>query len=106
MDTPNPTNTPLYQIIPSEVCFSCDVCCRFLEADSPLAPIFTEIETEKAIAHGADPVLFRPQADGKSAQIQLNRITTSTSVRFLIQRRATVPSIRSVRLTVNSIPSL
>lgn len=71
MDTPNPANTPLYQIIPSEVCFSCDVCCRFLEADSPLAPIFTEIEIEKAIAHGADPALFRPQGDGKSAQIQL-----------------------------------
>ena len=71
MDTPNPTNTPLYQIIPSEVCFSCDVCCRFLEADSPLAPIFTATETEKVIAHGADPALFRPQTDGKSAQIQL-----------------------------------
>ena len=71
MDTPNPANTTLYQIIPSEVCFSCDVCCRFLEADSPLAPIFTETETEKAIVHGADPALFRPQADGKSAQIQL-----------------------------------
>lgn len=71
METSNPTNAPLYQIIPSEVCFSCDVCCRFLEADSPLAPIFTEIETEKAIADGADPVMFRPQVDGKSAQIQL-----------------------------------
>ena len=71
MDTPNPANATLYQIIPSDVCFSCDVCCRFLEADSPLAPIFTELETEKAIAHGADPVLFRPQVDGKSAQIQL-----------------------------------
>lgn len=64
-------NTTLHQIIPSEVCFSCDVCCRFLAADSPLAPIFTETETEKAIAHGADPTLFQPQADGNSAQIQL-----------------------------------
>lgn len=71
MDTPNPVNTPLYQIIPSDVCFSCDVCCRFLEADSPLAPIFTEVETAKAVARGADPALFRPQTDGKSAQIQL-----------------------------------
>lgn len=71
MDTPNPVNTTLYQIIPSDVCFSCDVCCRFLEADSPLAPIFTEVETAKVIAHGADPALFRPQTDGKSAQIQL-----------------------------------
>ncbi len=71
METPNPSNTTLHQIIPAEVCFSCDVCCRFLEADSPLAPIFTESETEKVIAAGADPSLFRPQADGKSSQVQL-----------------------------------
>ncbi|RKU39103.1 hypothetical protein C6496_03305 [Candidatus Poribacteria bacterium] len=71
METPNPSNATLHQIIPSEVCFSCDVCCRFLEADSPLAPIFTEAEREKVIVAGAEPSLFRPQADGKSAQIQL-----------------------------------
>ncbi len=73
METPTPTDPKLYQIIPSEVCFSCDVCCRFLEADSPLAPIFTETERQKIIAHGADPTLFHPQADGASAQIQLKR---------------------------------
>ena len=73
METPNPARPTLYQIIPSEVCFSCDVCCRFLEADSPLAPIFTEPERKRAIEQGADPILFRPQADGNSAQIQLKR---------------------------------
>ena len=71
METRNPTPTTLYQIIPSEVCFSCDVCCRFLEVDSPLAPIFTEAERQKAVAYGADPSRFRPQTDGRSAQIQL-----------------------------------
>ena len=71
METSNLTSSTLYQIIPSEVCFSCDVCCRFLEADSPLAPIFTEVERQKAVKRGADPKLFRPQADGTSAQIQL-----------------------------------
>ena len=67
-------NTPdkhLYQIIPSEVCFSCDVCCRFLEVDSPLAPIFTEREKARVVANGADPALFRSQVDGKSTQVQL-----------------------------------
>ena len=64
-------NPKLYQIIPSEVCFSCDVCCRFLEADSPLAPIFTENEKQQAISQGTDPTLFQPQADGKSTQIRL-----------------------------------
>ena len=71
MATPTATPPKLYQIIPSEVCFSCDVCCRFLEVDSPLAPIFTETEKARVVADGADPALFRPQADGKSAQIQL-----------------------------------
>lgn len=71
METPNPARPTLYQIIPSEVCFSCDVCCRFLAADSPLAPIFTEIERNKAVTQGADPKLFRSQADSASAQIQL-----------------------------------
>ena len=73
METPNPARPTLYQIIPSEVCFSCDVCCRFLEADSPLAPIFTENEKENAVAHGINPTLFRLQVDGSSAQIQLKR---------------------------------
>lgn len=71
METPNHPRPTLYQIIPSEVCFSCDVCCRFLEADSPLAPIFTETERQKIIAHGADPKLFRSQTDSTSTQIQL-----------------------------------
>ena len=71
METPTSTTLKLYQIIPSEVCFSCDVCCRFLEIDSLLAPIFTEREKDRVVADGADPTLFRLQVDGKSAQIQL-----------------------------------
>ena len=71
METSTAANPKLYQIIPSEVCFSCDVCCRFLEADSPLAPIFTANEKMQVIADGAEPTLFRPQADRGSVQIQL-----------------------------------
>lgn len=67
-NTPDPK---LQQIIPSEVCFSCDVCCRFLAVDSPLAPIFTEPEKVRVVAAGADSTLFRRQADGQSTQIQL-----------------------------------
>ena len=59
------------QIVPSNVCFSCDVCCRFLEQDSFLAPIFTQNEMDKAIASGVNENLFRPTSDGKSAQIRL-----------------------------------
>ncbi len=64
-------NQRLYQIIPNDVCLSCDVCCRFLESDSQLAPIFTEKEKQKVISDGADPTLFQPQTDGKSSQIKL-----------------------------------
>ena len=42
----------LEQIVPSKVCFSCDVCCRFLDQDSFLAPIFSQVEMEKAVANG------------------------------------------------------
>lgn len=61
----------LEQIVPSEVCLSCDVCCRFLEQDSFLAPIFTQVEMEEVIENGVAANLFRPTADGKSAQIKL-----------------------------------
>ncbi|MDE0481861.1 MAG: YkgJ family cysteine cluster protein [Candidatus Poribacteria bacterium] len=65
------STSKLYQIIPSEVCFSCDVCCRFLESDSPLAPIFTETEKQHVISQGVDPTFFQPEADRKSSQIKL-----------------------------------
>ena len=65
------SNETLYQIIPNTVCLSCEVCCRFLESDSPLAPIFTKRETQKAITHGTVPSLFILQQDGNSSQITL-----------------------------------
>jgi Fe-S-cluster containining protein len=36
--------SPLKQIVPSSLCFTCDVCCRFPEETSFLAPFFTEEE--------------------------------------------------------------
>ena len=65
------SNTQLYQIIPNDVCLSCDVCCRFLEPDSPLAPIFTEEERKQVISQGTDPAIFRPQIDENSTQVKL-----------------------------------
>ena len=71
MQKHNDQNLQLYQIIPSEVCFSCDVCCRFLDKNSPLAPIFTDIEKKRVISQGANPTLFQLQKDGSSSQINL-----------------------------------
>ncbi len=65
------SNAKLYQIIPSEICLSCDVCCRFLESDSPLAPIFTKDEKQSLLSQGKDATLFRDREDGISSQILL-----------------------------------
>ena len=65
------SNSKLYQIIPSEVCFFCDVCCRFLESGSPLAPIFTKDEKQHLLLQGTDSSLFRSREDGISSQIVL-----------------------------------
>ena len=61
----------LEQIVPSKVCFSCDVCCRFLDQDSFLAPIFTQVEMENAIRSGVEANLFHATAEGRSARIKL-----------------------------------
>lgn len=50
--------TPLPQLVPSRVCLSCDVCCRFPEPDSPLRPYFTGEEIRRAIALGVAPAQF------------------------------------------------
>ena len=61
----------LKQIIPSQTCFSCDVCCRFLDQQSHLAPIFTKEEFDKAIQAGLSADLFQNSRDGSSRQIRL-----------------------------------
>ncbi|MGD9852085.1 MAG: YkgJ family cysteine cluster protein [Nitrospirales bacterium] len=46
------------QVVPSEVCHRCEVCCRFPEADSFLRPYFTDLEIREAISQGIDPIHF------------------------------------------------
>ena len=53
----------LLQFVPSRVCLSCEVCCRFPEPDSFLRPYFTADEIRQAIARGIDPAHF-PDPDG------------------------------------------
>ena len=61
----------LQQIVPSKTCLSCDVCCRFPNRDSFLAPIFTDSEVRRAVGNAADRGLFLPTADGHSARVNL-----------------------------------
>lgn len=48
----------LRQVVPSRVCLSCDVCCRFPEQDSVLRPYFTADEIRQAIKRGIDSSHF------------------------------------------------
>lgn len=58
------------QVVPSAVCFRCDVCCRFPEQDSTLRPYFTEEEIRQAVTHGISPSSF---PDHRGSQIQVVR---------------------------------
>lgn len=51
------------QGVPSRVCLTCEVCCRFPEIDSFLRPYFTETEIRAAIEHGVPETMF-PHREG------------------------------------------
>jgi Fe-S-cluster containining protein len=55
----------LPQIVPSDMCLRCDVCCRFPERESFLRPYFTAQERERAIASGLAPDLLPDPAGGR-----------------------------------------
>jgi uncharacterized protein len=63
--------TPLSQHVPSPVCLSCDVCCRFPESDSFLRPYFTAHEIAEAISLGIDPDAF-PDREGGQIRVAPN----------------------------------
>lgn len=58
------------QVVPSAVCFRCEVCCRFPEQDSILRPYFTEDEIRQAVARGIPPSSF---LDHRGSQIEVVR---------------------------------
>jgi hypothetical protein len=61
----------LPQVVPSSVCFQCEVCCRFPEADSFLRPYFTEQEIQEAVAHGL-PLGSFPDRSGSQIDLVKN----------------------------------
>src|SRR5256885_9199863 len=68
------------QIVPSRVCFTCDVCCRFPERDSPLRPYFTREEIQAAIARGISP------EDRKSTRLNSSHLVISYAV-FCLKKK-------------------
>jgi Fe-S-cluster containining protein len=59
---------PLKQIVPSSLCLTCDVCCRFPEETSFLAPFFTEEEIERL--GPAEARFFQFPATGSKIKLQ------------------------------------
>src|SRR5438094_8347354 len=59
---------PLPQLVPSRVCLSCGVCCRFPEADCFLRPYFTAEEIGRAVAAGVEAAHF---SDRNGCQVSL-----------------------------------
>ena len=55
---------PVPQLVPSRVCLSCEVCCRFPEADSFLRPYFTADEIGRAVAAGVAAAHFSDRNGG------------------------------------------
>ena len=62
---------PILQLVPSRVCLSCDICCRFPEPDSFLRPYFTAEEIRRAVARGIDPAHF-PDPNGCQVSVVPN----------------------------------
>jgi Fe-S-cluster containining protein len=58
----------LPQIVPSGVCLSCSVCCRFPEPESVLRPFFTREEIHRAVEAGLSRAYF---TDENGSQITL-----------------------------------
>jgi len=75
--SPGATRLPLVQIatlpqvVPSPVCLSCEVCCRFPDEESFLRPYFTADEIRRAIAAGLDPRHF-PDPEGGQVRVVPN----------------------------------
>ena len=71
METPKSRDRSVIveQIVPSKVCFACDVCCHFPEQDSVLRPYFTKEEILAAVASGMSPDAFPDQAGSKVAVV-------------------------------------
>jgi len=55
---------PLKQLIPSEVCLKCEVCCRFLTPESDMFPVFMKEEVKRLSPDRKS--LFEPSSDDPS----------------------------------------
>ncbi|HET9869591.1 MAG TPA: YkgJ family cysteine cluster protein [bacterium] len=60
----------LPQLVPSEVCLECPVCCRFPEKQASLSPFFFPEERAQAEARGEGPGAFRRPGASKAELVE------------------------------------
>ena len=58
MSFDNINDIALKPLVESDLCFKCDVCCRFIDKESPLRPYFSRDEIWRLINAGNSPVPF------------------------------------------------
>ena len=59
----------LKQLIPSQTCLDCDICCRYPDKQSHMAPVFSLEEKSKAIELGIPKRFFSPPQANRGFQI-------------------------------------
>jgi len=61
----------LKQLIPSEICLSCEVCCRYPDKQSLMAPVFSLEEEKNAIGMGLPKQSFPVAEPNRGSRIQV-----------------------------------
>ncbi len=61
---------PLHQMVPSALCLTCDVCCRFPEETSVLAPFFTGEEI--GLLSSEEKQYFQPLTRGSKIKLRVH----------------------------------
>lgn len=63
----------LKQLVPQEFCLRCDVCCRFPQADSVWAPLFTKSEVKHLVENDIlPPLVFTTHPDQEQGVKEIN----------------------------------
>ncbi len=61
----------LKQLIPSETCLACEICCRYPDRQSSMAPVFSLKEQQKGVELGLPKQSFPISEPGRGARIRV-----------------------------------
>ncbi|GEM_PF-330866 len=72
----------LKQLIPSEICLACEVCCRYPDRQTLMAPVFSREEQQKAVELGLPKQSFPTPEPGRGARIRVTTGESSSTASF------------------------